>query len=371
MAINYAEKHSAKVDEAFTIGSITERAVNQDYEFTGVRTIKIHSVPTVDMNDYARSGSNRYGTPAELEDEVQEVACERDRSFTFTVDKGNSEENSALNAGKALRRQVDERVIPEVDRYRLAKMAANAMHTKQGAVSKSNAYELFLTLNGALDDAGAPQTGRIGYVSTTFYNALKQDSSFILASDIAQEMRINGQLGEVDGVAILKSAGRLPKGVDLLLTHPVATVGPKKLSEYKVHQDPPGISGQLVEGREIYDAFVLKNKKGAIGVHRGTLVTLEVTNAAGSSATKTKFTAVTGHTGEGNIPMGKLVYLIASNPTAPELGADISNTTTYPELTLGAEINVTSGHKYIIALKDQNGKCIGVSAKAEVTVGGT
>ena len=34
-----------------------------------------------------------------------------------------------------------------------------------------------------------------------------------------------------------------------------------KLEDYRVHQDPPGVSGSLVEGRVCYDAFVLDNKK--------------------------------------------------------------------------------------------------------------
>ena len=37
-----------------------------------------------------------------------------------------------------------------------------------------------------------------------------------------------------------------------------------KLEDYKVHTDPPGISGSLVEGRIVYDAFVLDNKAKAI-----------------------------------------------------------------------------------------------------------
>ena len=48
----------------------------------------------------------------------------------------------------------------------------------------------------------------------------------------------------------------------------VATVrkseAPAKLEDYKIHQDPPGISGSLVEGRVNYDAFVLDNKKSAL-----------------------------------------------------------------------------------------------------------
>ena len=37
-----------------------------------------------------------------------------------------------------------------------------------------------------------------------------------------------------------------------------------KLQDYRIHSDPPGISGSLVEGRVVYDAFVLQNKAKAI-----------------------------------------------------------------------------------------------------------
>ena len=49
-----------------------------------------------------------------------------------------------------------------------------------------------------------------------------------------------------------------------MVAHPCATVAPTKLEEYKLHKNPPFISGDLVEGRIVYDAFVLDNKKMAI-----------------------------------------------------------------------------------------------------------
>lgn len=49
-----------------------------------------------------------------------------------------------------------------------------------------------------------------------------------------------------------------------MLAHPCATVAPVKLEDYTIHENPPGISGSLVEGRICYDAFVLDNKVKAI-----------------------------------------------------------------------------------------------------------
>lgn len=59
-------------------------------------------------------------------------------------------------------------------------------------------------------------------------------------------------------------ASRLPENFGLMLVHPSATVAPTKLEDYKLHDNPPGINGTLVEGRIVYDAFVMENKAKAI-----------------------------------------------------------------------------------------------------------
>lgn len=359
MAINYAVKHAPQIDERFSAASITEPAVNKDYDFIGAKTVVVHSVPTVPMNDYQRSGASRYGTPAELEDAVQELTLSQDKAFTFTVDKGNEADDPALNAGKALDRQITEVIAPMVDRYRLSVMAVRAGGAAYGATTKANAYETFLDLNGMLNDANAPAEGRLAYVSTAYYKLLRLDSSFVRSGDLAQSMLISGQLGEVDGVRILPGRGRLPDGVDLLITHPVATTAPHKISEYRIHEDAPGISGSLVEGRDYFDAFVLNNKRGAIAVHFAKLGVLTATNVAGSSG-KTRITAV-----EGAPAQAELVYKIGSAVTAPALGDDLSD---WSVLTLGAELSVSSGDKYVVAARSALGKAIAATSATTAAV---
>lgn len=41
------------------------------------------------MNDYVRSGSNRYGNPEDLTRNVQEMVVTKDRGFTYIIDKGD------------------------------------------------------------------------------------------------------------------------------------------------------------------------------------------------------------------------------------------------------------------------------------------
>lgn len=270
MAINYAAKFAKQIDERFTREALSTPAINTDFDFTGVKTVSVYSVPTAEMNDYTLSGTSRYGTPAELENSVQEMTMSQDRSFTFTIDRGNFNDTQMVNsAGLALQRQLNEVVIPEVDIYRFSKICEGAGNTAVLALTKANAYSAFLDGQQALLDNKAPMGGRIAYVSSTFYKLIKQDEMFIKASDTAQKMLLKGQVGTIDGIPIIPiPSSYMPEGVEFFITNKIACTAPTKLSEYKIHDNPPGINGWLVEGRIYYDAFVLNNKANAIYVHR-------------------------------------------------------------------------------------------------------
>ena len=273
-----ASKFSNKVDEAFQRAAICNLVTNNDYDWEGVETVKVYSIPVVDMNDYQRSGSNRYGTPDELGNSTQTMTVSQDRSWTFTIDKGNKlQSQMVMDAGKAVARQLALKVIPEVDTYVFNAIATAASghtddsgnaHFSATSITKGNAYEEFLKAQEVLGNANVPDEGRICLVSYKYAGLLKQDTSFMRDCDTAQNMQIKGLLGEVDGAKIVRvPSSRLPAGCDFILTHPIATVAPKVLSEYKIHTDAPGISGWLCEGRIIYDAFVLDNKLDATFYH--------------------------------------------------------------------------------------------------------
>src|SRR5579875_276604 len=270
MAQNLATKYSSKVDERFALKSLTEAATHQDYDWDGVKTVTIYNISTSAMNDYSRNGTNRYGTAAELDDTTTSFTLSRDRSFTFTIDAGNQEDSmNVRDAGKALARQNDEVVVPEIDTYRLAKWqaaaAANGGLPTATDITAANAYTSFLQATAYLDDNKVPQDGRIAFVTPRFYNFLKQDGTFIKASELAQNMLITGQVGEVDGVAIVKvPTSYMPAKTPFIIVHKSAMCAPKKLQDYKIHENPPGINGNLVEGRIYYDAFVLTSRVKAV-----------------------------------------------------------------------------------------------------------
>lgn len=284
MAIELATKFLPYVDEMFTTESKKSLLTNQDFDWTGAHSVKVYKISTSTMNDYDRDGSgvgvtdgeagsviwSRYGAVAGLSATTEEFTLSKDRSFTFAIDKLDTDETEQqLQVASALARQTREVVIPEVDTY-----VYNVMCTKAGtkptaaALTADGIYDEILKANQTLDDAQVPETGRIIVVTPSTYVLMKQSADIVMDTDIGNDMRLKGVIGMLDGCSVIKvPASRLPAKFGFMVAHPCATVAPTKLEDYKIHQDPPGISGALVEGRICYDAFVLDNKTKAIYYH--------------------------------------------------------------------------------------------------------
>ena len=272
MAIELVTKFSPKVDELFATESKKSLLTNQDYDWNGAHSIKVYSVTTSEMNDYGRNGPapgnwSRYGAITDLNATTQEMTLRKDRSFTFPIDRLDEDETGrVLQAGSALARQLREIVVPEVDTYTYDMMIADAGHKPAAvAITKDNIYEQIVDANTALDNAEVPETLRQIVVTPDVYLLMKKCKDIIMETDIANELRLKGVIAILDGLNVIKvPETRLPANFGFMLAHPVATVAPTKLEAYVIHENPPGISGSLVEGRICYDAFVLKNKVKAI-----------------------------------------------------------------------------------------------------------
>ena len=271
MAINLVTQFLPHVDEMFYTESKKSLLTNQDFSWTGAHTVKVHKVNTMSMNDYDRAGSgsndSRYGALGSVGNTLEEFTLKKDRSFTFVVDKMDRDETGGVLTGaSALARQQREVIIPEVDKYVYGVMTAGA-GTKPTAITltKDNIYDEILKGNNALDNAEVPETGRVLLITPDVYLLMKKSPDIMMVTDISEEMRLRGVIAMIDGITVIKvPSNRVDANFGFMIAHPVATVAPTKLEDYKVHSDPPGISGELVEGRIVYDAFVLDNKKEAI-----------------------------------------------------------------------------------------------------------
>ncbi len=272
MAISLATKFQPYTDEQFSTESKKSLLTNQDFDWTGAHTVKVYKVTTASMNDYGRTGPasgnwSRYGAVQGLDATTEEFTLRKDRSFTFAIDKLDTDETAQqLAAASALARQNRQVVIPEVDAYTYGVMAAGAgTKPTATALTADNIYGEILKASQTLDDAEVPETGRVLVVTPATYAIMKKCKDITMETDIGNELRLKGVIGVLDGMDVQKiPANRLPAQFGFMVAHPCACVAPVKLEDYTVHDNPPGISGSLVEGRIVYDAFVLDNKTKAI-----------------------------------------------------------------------------------------------------------
>lgn len=266
--IDYAKKYASQVSERFVEGAKTAGLINNKYDFTGVKTVKVYNVSTAPLNNYQRTGTNRFGTPQELDATTEEMTMSQEKSFTFVIDALDKDETGlALEAATALNRQIREVIIPELDRYRFAKMVEKAGNKKEITLTAENIYEVITELTEILDDEEVPTVGRQLVVSPKAYKLIKQSKDIILDTDLSDEQRKKGVVGMIDGLEINKvPSKRLPEDVDMLISHQNATCAPVKLAVYRVLTEVAGINGALVEGLVYHDAFVLGNNKKQIAV---------------------------------------------------------------------------------------------------------
>lgn len=267
MAINLATKYADKIASMYTLGSLVADKASKEWDFSGVKSVKIYTPQTVEPVDYQRNGTSRYGTPSEMADVVQELTMSQDKSFSLIIDKGNQTEQAMVkNAGKMLKLQTDERMVPMVDKYALAQFTKYA-GTVAGIEkpTKANVISAISDAVQSLDDARVPQTDRYLYLSGEIYALVRTSGEFLGLETLGEKALAKGIVGEIFGAKIVKvPTDYLPANTFFVLTHKNAVLVPYKIRDAKLHQDPPGISGALLEGRSNFDAFVVGARAGGV-----------------------------------------------------------------------------------------------------------
>lgn len=264
MSINLATKYSKEIANAFTLRSVVDGTTNKDYDFTGVKTLNVYTPVTQPLCDYQRSGTSRYGVPTELQDNMQELMLNRDRSFSITIDKGNNaEQMGTKDASRILAIEMNEQAIPEMDKYALGKFidCAGKIEELDYAPDTDTIAECLSNGMVAMSNKGVPTDGRFIFIGWTYFGALRLSYQFIGVESLAKDALVKGALGTFMGAQVVVVPDEyLAKNGNtcyFLITHKNSVIQPKKVQDYFVKENPAGINGALLEGRFIYDAFVL------------------------------------------------------------------------------------------------------------------
>lgn len=331
-AVNLHTKYAKEIQTKFTEDSLIAGQLSNNYSFAGVKTVRVSTPITVPMVDYTRSGANRYGTPTEMEDVVQELTLTQDKSFTLTIDKGNNEDQDHIKeAGRMLALQMAEKAIPTMDKYCFAQLCQKAGKVVGNgtALSKSNVCERITAGTTHLDDEEVPSEDRVLYVPADTYAKLRLSEEFKSCDRLMEKSLSKGQVGTYDGMKVINvPKGRWPENVNFIIVHKSAACAPVKLNDTKLHKDPPGISGNLLEGRQYYDLFVFGAKCDGVYVEVNTAsgagtVCATPTIAADGKITCTTSGATVKFTTDGSDPRYSMTAKVGTAADVTEAGTKV------------------------------------------------
>lgn len=271
--IHFDEKYKQGLMDTFNKASETDDMFchDLDMEFSGVKTVHVTSLRTEALQDYNRSKEvgtgSRYGRTKEVGNEVQTFTMTQDKSLSLSIDKGNNKETmDKAKVGKVMKAEREERIVPEVDRYRLNKWAKDAGIHKElaAAPTKATIVSQIMELHNEMLDAGVPDQLQLR-ISRAYMPTLKLSSEWTALDSLGGKTLPKGCIGEFDNMAVKPmSTKRMPANVPFMITYKGSLISPMKINDFKGHVDPPGLSGDLLEFRMMYDAFVLGKKSAGV-----------------------------------------------------------------------------------------------------------
>ena len=261
MAINLATNFAPLAEKKFTLDSVVVGKAKGKYSWDGARTVKAIIPTTQSLNNYnAEATSNRFGTPAELQDTVATYTIQKNRSFSIVIDKENNTSQKMVKAaGEMMRYEYEDVVIPEFDAYCLGKWATGAgQYHVNASLTKSNIVGEFADCLAALINEKTPTDGLIAWVGASKVSLLLQSPEFVNNDTLCQKSTGKGIIGEVHGVKIIRVPDSyLPDGVNFIMAHPRALLAVQKIKTLRILTDAQGFDGAVLEGRLMYDAFVV------------------------------------------------------------------------------------------------------------------
>ena len=276
MAINLAEKYSDKIVERFTNSSYTAPWASSEYDFEGVKSVKVYTPVPVDLVQYDRTknpfaaNGGRFGTPTELEDTVQRLELKQEPAFAITIDKGNNTDQKKIKAaGKMMKMQIANKVTPYTDKYCFLQWASNAglIVTETEDLTPANIVQKIGAGSAAMGNELVPDENRTVFLSESNYEILCQSDPLKYADSLQEKAVAKGVVTRLRGMTVVKVPDSyLPKDVNFMIVYKHAVLAPTKLETARILSNVAGLDGSLLEYRQYFDAFVLATQRMGVYV---------------------------------------------------------------------------------------------------------
>lgn len=296
--IHFDERYKKGLMEGFSKASETDDLFDHslDTEFSGVATVHVKSLKTEPLQNYNRSKQvgtgSRYGETKEVGNEEQTFTMTQDKSLSLSVDKGNNKETMDKHkVGAIMKAEREEHIIPELDTYRLRKWAEKAgMHVQmEAAPTSDNIIEFIIKARNSQRNRGVRGDVTL-LIPYQYLDTLQLAKQWVNLDSLGGKTLPKGTVGQIAGMNVKPvSDDRMPTNAVFMIIYKKSVISPMKIKDFKGHVDPPGLSGDLIEFRMIYDAFVLGKKANGVlvGCLPGTVATVPTIAVSSGKATIT------------------------------------------------------------------------------------
>ena len=137
-------------------------------QLTGANEFKVPKIDMDGLADYSRKTGYTLGT-VNLDFETKKP--DYDRARKFRIEEMDNEESAGLAFGKLASEFIRTKVVPEMDAYRFAKLAANAgTVSTDAATSGADILALINAAYASMSEKEVPEEGRILFITPTFYS---------------------------------------------------------------------------------------------------------------------------------------------------------------------------------------------------------
>jgi hypothetical protein len=289
MQHNFESKAAKRLVEAYYHKSKTEGVFSQKYDWDGVATIRLRSLPTVPLNqyDWQKTNGSRFGALTEQGDKVQPLTMTQDYAYNIAIDKRNNTSTLMEKAaGTIAKNQINRELIPQTDKYRLAAISTGNGVTGFGTegvggiiktgvtLTKTNVVETIMTHNAEMNNFAVTED-RVLFIKETEVIKLKLADQILGAGatvqDVANRIIKSGEMGVIDGLHIVKIPDSyMPTGVLYMIVAKDAVVAPTKIRTMRILTTHPDVDGAVAQGRFFYDCFVIEEHANGVLVAKST-----------------------------------------------------------------------------------------------------
>lgn len=249
--MNLVKKYHDKLVKSLEYATNLAGKTTNEYKLDGSEGIFLTSLLPQALTNYTMSGTSRYGSPAEANNAQQYIPWDYDKSCAITVDKANYQDGGYLaTAGAVIQEQNEAIVAPFVERDFYQKLAAEAGNGEATAtaLSASNIMGRIIAAEAAFRNSGIPKADRYLAIGTTAFQMIRQ--SLTNCDTVTDKLLLKGVVGRIGTLNVIEVADAdLPSGVNFVAWQKKAALKAFDIKDAKVHQDPPGINGILVEMR--------------------------------------------------------------------------------------------------------------------------